>query len=102
MYVAVVPYSPPTDKPWNSRATSNSAGAHAPIVAYDGKHAMTSEPAHIISTEITIEVLRPRRSAMRPNSQPPSGRIKKPAANTPAVFSSCTVGSLFGKNAEAK
>src|ERR1700712_1328540 len=102
MYVAVVPYSPPTDKPWKSRATSNSAGAHAPIDAYVGKHAMASEPAHIINTEITIEFLRPLRSAMRPNSQPPSGRIKNPAANTPAVFRSWTVGSLCGKNADAK
>lgn len=31
---------------------------------------------HIMHTEINIEALRPRRSAMRPNSQPPIGRIK--------------------------
>ena len=63
---------------------------------------MTSEPAHIMMTEISIDLLRPTRSAMRPNSQPPIGRIKKPAANTPAVFSNCTVGSPLGKKAPAK
>jgi hypothetical protein len=67
-----------------------------------GRQAITSEPPHIISTEITIEVLRPLRSAMRPNTQPPIGRIRKPAANTPAVFRSCAVGSAFGKKAGAK
>ncbi len=39
---------------------------------------------------------------MRPNNQPPMGRIRKPAANTPAVLSSCTVGLEAGKNAPAK
>jgi len=63
---------------------------------------MTNEPAHIISTEIIIEFLRPCLSATRPNSQPPMGRIRNPAANTPAVLSSCTVGSSDGKNAGAK
>ena len=28
---------------------------------------------------------------MRPNIQPPIGRIRKPAANTPAVLSNCVV-----------
>jgi hypothetical protein len=63
---------------------------------------MTSEPAHIMVTEMSIEVLRPSRSATRPKSQPPMGRMRKPAANTPAVFSSCAVGSDLGKNAGAK
>ena len=58
--------------------------------------------AHIIATEISMEVLRPARSAMRPKIQPPIGRIRKPAANTPAVCKSCTVGSPFGKKDEAK
>lgn len=30
------------------------------------------------------------------------GRIKKPAANTPAVFSNCTVGLLLGKKGAGK
>ncbi len=63
---------------------------------------MTNEPAHIIITDIIIEFLRPCLSATRPNSQPPIGRIKKPAANTPAVLSNCTVGSSEGKKAGAK
>lgn len=63
---------------------------------------MTSEPAHIIKTEIIMEVRRPCLSAIRPNIQPPIGRIKKPAANTPAVLSNCVVGLPLGKNAGAK
>lgn len=63
---------------------------------------MSSEPAHIISTEIIIELRRPCLSAIQPNSQPPSGRMKKPAAKMPAVFSSWVVASPAGKNALAK
>ena len=37
-----------------------------PIVEYVGNAAMASEPAHIINTEIIIEVLRPYLSAMKP------------------------------------
>ena len=59
-----------------------------------------SEPAHIMSTEIIMEMRRPRRSAIRPNSQPPTGRIKKPTANTPAVLNNWEVASPLGKNAE--
>ena len=102
MYVAVVPYSPPTDRPWNRRHTSSRKGAQAPICAYVGRQAITSEPPHIMVTEMSSERLRPTRSAMRPNSQPPMGRIRKPAANTPAVFSSCAVVSPLGKKAPAK
>jgi hypothetical protein len=39
---------------------------------------------------------------MRPNSQPPTGRIRKPTAKMPAVLSSCAVRSPLGKNAGAK
>ena len=44
--------------------------------------------AHIIHTDNSIDFLRPCLSAMRPNSQPPIGRIRNPAAKTPAVCSS--------------
>ncbi|GJE45991.1 hypothetical protein AEGHOMDF_5191 [Methylobacterium soli] len=63
---------------------------------------IASEPAHIISTEITIEVRRPSLSAMRPKIQPPMGRMKKPTAKMPAVCSSWLVVSPFGKKAGAK
>jgi hypothetical protein len=33
----------------------------------------------------------------RPKIQPPIGRIRNPAANTPAVLTSCTVGLSEGK-----
>ncbi len=63
---------------------------------------ISSEPKHIISTEMTIEVRRPTRSAMRPNSHPPIGRMKKPTAKMPAVCRSWLVESPFGKKAGAK
>jgi len=97
-----VPYSPPTERPWIRRASSNNAGAAAPIVAWVGSTAIISEPPHIISTEIIMDVRRPCRSAMNPNSQPPSGRMKKPAAKMPAVLRSCEVRSPDGKKEEAK
>ncbi len=33
IYVAEVPYSPPTDRPWSMRASNNSTGASVPTVA---------------------------------------------------------------------
>jgi hypothetical protein len=39
-----------------------------------------------MKTEISIAVRQPRLSARRANSHPPIGRIRKPAANAPAVF----------------
>ncbi|GAB7523932.1 hypothetical protein PBS_29170 [Paraburkholderia sp. 2C] len=81
---------------------SSSAGASTPISAYGGSTAMTSEPPHIMNTDTIIAKRRPRLSARRPKNQPPIGRIRKPAANTPAVLSSCVVVSPFGKNAGAK
>ena len=72
------------------------------MVAYVGSMAINSDPAHIMSTEITIEFLRPCLSASHPNSQPPSGRMKKPTAKMPAVAMSWLVASPAGKNAAAK
>lgn len=48
------------------RNSSSNAGAAMPMVSNVGKSAMASEPPHIISTEITIEVLRPYLSATYP------------------------------------
>jgi hypothetical protein len=53
-------------------------------------------------TEINIALRRPCVSAIHPNSQPPSGRMKKPAAKIPAVFKSCVVRSPDGKKSDAK
>ena len=102
MYVALVPYSPPTDSPWNRRASSNNAGAHVPIVSYPGRQAITSEPTHIMHTEMSMDVLRPFLSAILPNSHPPMGRIRNPAAKTPAVCRSCVVVFPDGKKICAK
>jgi len=51
---------------------------------------------------IIIDMRRPLLSAMRPKSQLPIGRIRKPAAKTPAAFRSCVVWSPEGKNSDAK
>ena len=63
---------------------------------------MISEPKHMQTTDRVSESRLPKRSAMKPNSQPPSGRIRKVAANSTAALSCCTTGSLFGKKAGAK
>lgn len=44
MYVALVPYSPPTESPWNKRASNKRAGAQVPIASYPGRQAMIREP----------------------------------------------------------
>ncbi|MCY1374233.1 hypothetical protein D9M69_615600 [compost metagenome] len=72
------------------------------MLLYVGWQAISSEPKHIIRIEINIEFLRPCLSAKRPKIQPPIGRIRNPAANTPAVLTSCTVGLSDGKKAGAK
>ena len=63
---------------------------------------MPSEPTPIMVTESVSAARRPDRSAYRPNSQPPSGRIRNPTAKIPAVFNSCAVGFPDGKNTPAK
>jgi hypothetical protein len=50
------------------------------------------------STDNVIDCLRPTLSAMRPNIQPPMGRIRNPRAKMPAVCSNCAVASPEGKN----
>ena len=102
MYVALVPYSPPTESPCSNRAISSNAGAATPTLAYVGSTATINEPAHIMMTAIIIDTRRPRLSAMRPKNQLPTGRMRKPAAKTPAAFNSCVVWSPAGKNSEAK
>ena len=61
-----------------------------------------SEPKHMSRTEAIRAVLRPRRSARRPNRMPPIGRTKKPRAKMPAVDIICAVGSWAGKKELAK
>ena len=62
-YVALAPYSPPTLTPCIMRAITSSAGAAMPMLAYDGVIAISSEPAHISSTDAVSALRRPCRSA---------------------------------------
>ena len=98
MYVALVPYSPPTDSPRNRRASNSNAGAHVPIVSYPGRQAITSEPTHIMHTEMSMDVLRPFLSAILPNSHPPMGRIRNPAAKRLRFAEAALWCSLTGKD----
>jgi len=63
---------------------------------------MINDPNDINKTESVIEVLRPFLSPIDPNSQPPTGLIKKPTANIPAEFSNCAVELECGKKYGAK
>ncbi len=49
-------------------------------------------PVAIMSMVVTSTNLRPRLSAIRPNTMPPKGRIRKPTANTASVDSSADTG----------
>ncbi len=53
---------------------------------------MTRLPPAIMSMVVTSTNLRPRLSAMRPNTMPPSGRIRNPTAKTASVDSSAETG----------
>ncbi len=53
---------------------------------------MTRLPPAIISIVVTSTNLRPRRSAIRPNTMPPSGRIRNPTAKTASVDNSAETG----------
>jgi hypothetical protein len=52
-------------------------------------------PAAIISMVVTRTNLRPFLSAIRPNTMPPSGRIRNPTANTANVDSRAETGSVW-------
>ena len=56
-YVAEAPYSPPTDSPCSSRATTRSSGETQPSPV--GVTAIRSDPAHIIATESVRAARRP-------------------------------------------
>jgi hypothetical protein len=63
MYVALVPYSPPTEKPWTRRTRMSSSSAQTPICWVVGRMAIANEPADIMVTLSVRAALRPLRSA---------------------------------------
>lgn len=82
--------SPPTDRPWSSRAVTRTTGEKAPAAVYAGVRP-TSRLLPPMSRMVTVSaVRRPRRSAIAPNRSPPTGRMKKPTAKTAKVESSGT------------
>ena len=64
--------------------------------------AMRSAEADIRVTVRVSAALRPLRSPIRPSSQPPTGRMKKPTAKMPAVFMRLRGLMPSGKNESAK
>lgn len=72
------------------------------MLLYVGVQAISKEPSDIINTDRVMLCFLPVLSAIRPKSHPPNGRIRKPNANMPAVFSSCAVSSPFGKKEPEK
>ena len=63
---------------------------------------ITNEPVAMIETESVNAARRPFRSAKRPMTNDPRGRMKKPIAKTPAVAKSSAVWLLAGKKAPEK
>ena len=80
--------SPPTDRPWTSRATTSRTGERTPTWAYVGSTATSRDPAPMSRMVRVSAALRPSRSATAPMSSPPTGRMKKPTAKTAKASSS--------------
>ena len=85
--------SPPSPNPCVRRATSSSKDAATPIEPYVGATAISRLPSAVTPIATTMAVCRPRRSASQPKNKPPTGRMKKPTANTASVPSSAATGS---------
>ena len=66
--------------PCATRATSSRIGASQPTWSNVGRIAITNDPPAISAIVSSIACLRPRRSAYRPSSMPPSGRKKNATA----------------------
>lgn len=77
-------------------------GDQIPIWAYVGVRAMTKEPPAMMITERVRAARRPFRSAKRPITKEPKGRMKNPIAKTPAVASNSAVWLPAGKKAAEK
>ncbi|MNZ91478.1 hypothetical protein D3C78_1104650 [compost metagenome] len=100
--VVEVPIWPPTAKPCSSLATITTAGPSRPAWAWVGAMVNSSEPIAISHRVRRMAALRPTRSAYRPITRPPSGRMTKPVPNTARESSRGISGwSPKGKNSLA-
>ena len=64
-----------------------------PIDSKVGSRPIITEPPAIMSMVVMRTNLRPRTSAIRPKTIPPSGRMRNPTAKTASVASSAETGS---------
>src|SRR5699024_5775658 len=94
-------YSPEAVNPCSSRHTSNMAGAQRPSWAAPGKSPLQTVAPDMIRIDHARAVLRPTRSTIWPQVNPPMGRTKKGTANSAKVHTSPSVRSSEGKNTVA-
>ena len=71
-----LPNSPPAEKPCSRRPTTMMTGAPMPIAEYGGATASSAMPSVINAMTSESAALRPARSAYRPSTMPPTGRMK--------------------------
>jgi len=98
MNVAAPPYSPPVEKPWIMRSATSAAGAHKPMLPYDGKRPTSSVATDMMMMVSASTCLRPSLSPSGPQKSPPSGRTRKEIAKVASAKRvACAV--LPGKSA---
>ena len=68
-----------------------------PMAAKEGMAAIPSMPAPIRPKESSIAGFRPTRSAIRPITSAPSGRVRNPAPKVASVARRLVAGSCEGK-----
>ncbi|MNI96449.1 hypothetical protein D3C73_1548950 [compost metagenome] len=78
-----------------SRAINSITEAKAPTAAKVGAIPMRRLPTAPSATATVMDVLRPIRSPIHPNTNPPNGRATNPTAKIAKVDSTADVGSAW-------
>ncbi len=90
-------HSPPRAKPCRMRSANSSSGAHTPIWAAVGNTPINAVAMPMMSMVSARLRLRPIRSPMWPNTNPPTGRMTNPTANVANASSVPTSELSLGK-----
>ncbi len=83
------------------RATSSRTEAKAPTAWNVGATPISRLPTAASPTANVMEVLRPIRSPIQPNTKPPNGRATNPTAKIASVARTADVGSALLNSAPA-
>ncbi len=75
-----------------------SSGAATPMAAYDGTSGSPTTAMPMSQKDSSMAGLRPARSAYRPMTSAPSGRVRKPAPKVASEASRLVPGVSDGKN----